>query len=200
MTLLVDTDAFCKLGIAQLLEDAVGVLGVQLCECARLPALSYMLRRGPLVRRYGPQVCNDLRTVADEMGIVSTHDAELFAGIEHIDPGEAQLFATAIEADDCKVITGDKRAIRALQGLQSVHAVLAERIVTQEAILYTLCQQRGIDQVRQRVASVAAYDTVISACFSEGEPDPRVGLQSYFNHLVDQVQPLALWNPWNPTA
>jgi hypothetical protein len=41
MNLLVDTDAFCKLGVAALLEDAAGVFGARLTECGRLAALPY---------------------------------------------------------------------------------------------------------------------------------------------------------------
>ena len=39
--LLVDTDAFCKLGVAGLLTDAIGVLGVTVENCGRLAALPY---------------------------------------------------------------------------------------------------------------------------------------------------------------
>ena len=46
--LLVDTDAYCKLGVAELLVDAVAVLGVAVDECGRLAALPFMLRRGRL--------------------------------------------------------------------------------------------------------------------------------------------------------
>ena len=50
---MIDTDAFCKLGTADLLTDAIGVLGVDIGECGRLAALPYMLRRGRLRRAFG---------------------------------------------------------------------------------------------------------------------------------------------------
>lgn len=46
MNLLVDTDAFCKLGAAGLIEGATGVFGARLPDCGRPPALPHMLRRG----------------------------------------------------------------------------------------------------------------------------------------------------------
>ncbi len=36
MKLLFDTDAFCKLGIASLLEDVAHIFGATLQECGRL--------------------------------------------------------------------------------------------------------------------------------------------------------------------
>ena len=60
MKVLVDTDAFCKLGLAGLLADVVGVLGAPLSDCARLPALPHMLRRGGVQRRYGEANCRSL--------------------------------------------------------------------------------------------------------------------------------------------
>ena len=41
MQLAVDTDAFCKLGVSGLLDDALAVLGVARDDCGRLPALPY---------------------------------------------------------------------------------------------------------------------------------------------------------------
>ena len=100
MNLLVDTDAFCKLGVAALLEDAAGVFGARLTECGRLAALPYMLRKGNLVRRYGRDTCNALLSHAEAMPIHPTPGATALEPLtqkETIDPGEAQLFAAAAE-------------------------------------------------------------------------------------------------------
>lgn len=45
MNLLIDTDAFCKLAVSDLLREAVRVLGVELRECGRLAALPQRARR-----------------------------------------------------------------------------------------------------------------------------------------------------------
>lgn len=49
--LLLDTDIFCKLGVADLLDDTLSILGLKYSDCSRLPALPHMLRRGRLVRQ-----------------------------------------------------------------------------------------------------------------------------------------------------
>ena len=56
--LLVDTDAFCKLSVAGLLESAANVFDTSLLECARLPALPHMLKRGALRKHYGDEHCD----------------------------------------------------------------------------------------------------------------------------------------------
>src|SRR5688572_31331079 len=53
MRLLIDSDAFCKLAICELLDDAAAVLGASSAECGRLPALAFMLRKGNLRRKLG---------------------------------------------------------------------------------------------------------------------------------------------------
>lgn len=50
MKLLFDTDAFCKIGIANLLPDVAQLFGAELQECSRLYALPFMLRKGSLER------------------------------------------------------------------------------------------------------------------------------------------------------
>ena len=197
MKLLFDTDAFCKLGIAGLLADAAGVFGADLSDCGRLAALPYMLRRGRLLRRYGRDACSALIPLAEKMPVCpQPHDSsvEPFALNEAIDPGEVQLFSAAAEFD-LMVISGDKRAIRALKHVTAVRAALAGRIVVLEGILLTLCEQLGPEGLRRRVAPLSAHDTAIAVCFSPGSSDSRDALRSYYESVVAGVHPFLLWNP-----
>lgn len=54
MRLLLDTDAFCKLGAAGVFDDALSLLGLSVSDCGRLPALPYMLRKGSLRKEVWP--------------------------------------------------------------------------------------------------------------------------------------------------
>jgi hypothetical protein len=115
MKLLVDTDAFCKLGVAGLLSDTLALVGV--AECGRLAALPYMLRRGSLRRRYGAVACDALIPTAEAMQVLPTPSAEWldrFASLTDVDPGEAQLLASAAE-HQLLLLSGDKRALRAIR-------------------------------------------------------------------------------------
>ena len=197
MNLLVDTDAFCKLGVAGLLEDSAGIFEARLSDCGRLPALPYMLRKGSLVDRYGRGACNAFIAHAEAMPVHPKPGAATLDPLalnEAIDPGEAQLFAAAAEFD-IKVITGDKRAVRALKHVTEIHAQLAGRIVTLEAVLLNLCGQRGLENFRQRIGPLTAHDKTVGICFSPARSNPKDGLQSYYESLAAEVRPLLLWNP-----
>lgn len=145
MKLLIDTDAFCKLGITGLLADAVGVFGLTLSDCARLAALPYMLQKGHLVHRYGADICRVLAAQAHRMPVcpepLSVHVQPLALNAA-IDPGEVQLFAAAAQMD-LIAISGDKRAIRSLKHVTAVHHALAGRIAVLDAVFLALCEQLG---------------------------------------------------------
>lgn len=197
MKLLIDTDAFCKLGIAGLLEDAVAQLGLRLADCGRLAALPYMLRRGRLLRRYGVDTCRSLTASAMTIPVCPQPRAEFidpFTQNEAIDPGEAELFAAAIEFD-LLVLSGDKRAIRSLKNTTAVHQMLAQRILVIDAILLELCDRLGPAELRRRVAPLVAHDQLVAICFGAANSDPHAGLLSYYEDLVAEVQPLLLCDP-----
>src|SRR5262249_49843687 len=154
LRLLVDTDAFCKLGVGGLLDDAVRVLGASLSECGRLPALPHMLARGRLRRVYGPAACDTLIPVAYAIPVAPQgSDAWLdkLARIDAIDPGEAQLFAAAAESGDLVVVSDDKRALRALKDVAGFAAAMTARIVVLDAVLIAICDDLGTDEVRRRL-------------------------------------------------
>jgi len=94
--LLVDSDIFCKLGMAGLLGAAFSILGVTAAEAACLPALQHMLRRGKLRKTFGDANCDGLIPEATAMAKAMDASSEWLdrlVGIDRIDIGEAQLFA-----------------------------------------------------------------------------------------------------------
>lgn len=197
MKLLVDTDAFCKLTIGSLFKDAALLLGAQLSECGRLPALPYMLRRGKLLTQYGEEACTSLRRIARRIPeIVQPGDGwlEPLTQIHDLDVGETQLFAAAAEYG-LTVLSGDKRALRALKGVTTFHSALSGRIVVLDAVLIALCDHLGPEEVRQRVQPLTATDHLFRVCFSNPTSDPRACLRSYFDRLAAEVAPLVLWIP-----
>jgi len=197
MKLLVDTDAFCKLGVAEFLREMARIFDASLQECRRLPALPYMLKRGALRKQYGARACDALIPIADTMPVMNRPSVtwlDKLTSIDAIDPGEAQIFAAAAESDMI-VISGDKRSLRALKGVEGFAEALAGRIVVIEAILLILCDRLGQEPVRRQVAPLVASDNVVRICFSEENLDPRKGLSSYYTALAADVEPLVLWNP-----
>lgn len=115
-------------------------------------------------------------------------------GVEAIDTGEIQLFAAAAESNTI-LLTGDKRALQALKGLPDFPRALDGKIATLEAILLTLCQQIGTEEVRRRILPLTTSDKVAEICFSQNNPDPPQCLQSYYGQLAGDLTPLNLWKP-----
>ena len=92
------------------------------------------------------------------------------------------------------VMTGDKRAVRALSTISGLSEALCGKIVVLEAILISLCSNLGVDFVRQSVAPFRHLDTTLRVCFSDTNSSPVDGLSSYFRALSADVLPLVLWN------
>lgn len=197
MKLLFDTDAFCKLGIASLLEDAAHIFGATLQECGRLYALPFMLRKGGLRKLYGEPACDALIPVANAIPVVPQPSdiwLEKLTAVEEIDPGEAQIVSVAAEQGQ-PFVSGDKRALKALKGIGDFVPALERRVVVIEAVLLTLCDRIGQGEMRRRVAPLAMVDRTVDICFSSGNQDPSTALLSYYRALEGELAPLRLWNP-----
>ncbi|MBL9039089.1 MAG: hypothetical protein JNG84_11275 [Archangium sp.] len=197
MRLLVDTDAFCKLAAVGLLEEAAKLLGGTLSEVERLAALPHMLRGSKKLRKHlGDALADELVPIAMERVAASappTDTATLLVGVENIDVGEVELFASAASAD-ALLVSGDKRALNAVARVVHVVPRLSGKIVCLEAMLFALCDSVGVEQLRSRVSSRAYLDKVFQICFSPGSA-PKECLGSYLRDLQSKVVPLVLWSP-----
>lgn len=195
MRLVIDTDAFCKLGASGLLGSAASALGCTEAECARLPALPHMLKRGSLAKRLGPDRCAEVLARVPSFAAVppaSTSYLEPFIGVPDVDAGEAQLFALVAEHGSL-LLTGDKRALRAAGRLAAVADSLNDKLVTLEALLLRLVALDGAEHIRSSVQSIADLDGMIKVCFSASNSNPAAALESYFSTLEREVAPLRLW-------
>jgi len=196
MRLLVDTDLFCKLGVAGLFDRTLAALGMGVHDCRRLAALPHMLRRGKLPSVYGRDGCAALVPAAESIGSAPAASAkwlEPLLPIAAIDPGEAQLFALTAEFGPL-LATGDKRALRAISKVSAFQQPLARKIVTFEALLLRLLSEIGSDALRRALLPLAT-DQLVKICFSPSNPDAASGLRSYFDSLQRETQPLLLWDP-----
>ena len=185
MNVLVDSDVFCKLALANLFEPALQVLGYALKDCGRLPALTHMLKRGRLWETYGADACAKLATLAGALPAMTAPGdrwLDSLVSTTDIDPGEALLFAKAAE-DGTLAMTGDKRALRAVSEIPGVPEALRGRIVVVEAILISLCVDLGVDTVREAIKPIRHLDTMLRVCFSDFNSSPVEALSSYYRDL-----------------
>ena len=195
LRLLIDTDAYCKLGVAGLLDDAVGIFGASIQECGRLPALPYMLKKGRLRFILGEGPADHLAELAGSMPIAlqpSNRWLETLTGVHAVDPGEAQLMAASAEYG-VLTITADKRGVCAIRDIPVLSEALSERLVVLEAILIELYNRLGDIGLRARIDPLMQIDTAVRSCFLSSVP--LTGLLSYFTELTNQASPLKVWRP-----
>jgi hypothetical protein len=197
--LLIDSDAFCKLAAANLLDDALALLGLTKAQCARLPSLPHMLRRGHLRKTLGDAVANALDPIAQS---VTAMDEPSEAWLEPlvanpaIDVGEAQIYALAAEHESL-VLTGDKRSVVEVSKLPQFRQRLDGRVVTLEAVLLGLAGTMTEADLRSGGSLLARYDSMARAVFSSPESSLKEGLESYLGDLQRKAGPMALWRPGN---
>jgi hypothetical protein len=194
---LIDTDAYTKLEVADLLDDALALIGSNRALCSRLPALPHMLRRGRLRKSLGADVADALSVRAAQLGQINSPSSEWLerlTPIADIDPGEALLFAAAAEQQTL-VITADKRALYAVKSVPGFAERLSDHVVTLEALWKGLCQAHGVNEVRQHVEPLKPLDRVVEIAFSAGNSNPLEALDSYLNECVTSCHPMRLWLP-----
>jgi hypothetical protein len=156
-----------------------------------------MLRRGKLRKRYGDAESDRLCALAEGIAIVpeaSPSWLDVFAGVPEIDPGEAQIYALAAERG-LMVLTGDKRALRALASVTDVHSKLGGKIVTIEAALLGLVGKLPESELRTRGKTLASHDEMAKAVFKSEASSLGEALDSYLRHVETETKPLKLWRP-----
>ena len=199
--LLLDSDVFVLLAGAGLLPSLIVGTGYDLETTRRLDPLPYMLRGGSMVGRYPQGVRQKaLAWCAEIPAVEEAPDPELIdqlTTIQDVDPGEAFLFALVAEMDHALLVTGDKRACRAIQrsvDLRELKARLAGKVLCLEAVLQLLLEQLGYAELVDALNPVREYNQTLRILLSQGALTPetsfRDGLESYLADLAAQADDL----------
>lgn len=117
-----------------------------------------------------------------------------------LDGGESQLLAVLIKRSAALLLTGDKRAIRAIEPLVTASGhgdQVAGRVACLEQVVVALISRHGAEAIRARICGERAVDTSLSICFScssvaVNPQSIREGLASYIKHLRCDA-PIALF-------
>ncbi|WP_043598644.1 hypothetical protein [Cellulomonas flavigena] len=117
-------------------------------------------------------------------------DAAQATGLQ-LDAGESQLVAMQVLRGLDRLLTGDKRALGALEDLFGGHQelrALAGSAVCFEQVLALLIEHAGFDECRRRVCTDPTADRAASICLGfagadRDESTARAALQSYIQHL-----------------
>ncbi|MCG5478634.1 hypothetical protein [Sinorhizobium alkalisoli] len=106
-----------------------------------------------------------------------------------LDAGESQLFAILVHRMSPLLITGDKRAINALERI--AHCLPSERVACLEQIVFTLLQILGTEILRKRICGEPGVDRSLSiafACNSASNPATEQTIKEGLTSYVVSVQ------------
>jgi hypothetical protein len=107
-----------------------------------------------------------------------------------LDGGESQLLAVLIRRSAALLLTGDKRAILAMEPIVqagSYHDQVARRVACLEQIAMALISRHGAETIHRRVCSEAAIDKSLANCFSciSGFCRPESILEGLTSYIAD---------------
>lgn len=170
--LLIDSDAFVLLAAAGLLDRAITCLGFARDDARRLDALAGMLRRGKtfadlteMERACAETWCDRIAPFRESP---SPDSMQQLAGIANIDSPEATLFATCYDNPKAVLLTGDKRALRALAKRAPVFCQsLNGRVACLEQVVACMVRSDGVADIFSALASRVLHHKTLTVCLSE---------------------------------
>lgn len=201
LRLLLDVDAVCKLAHWRVLPLVADWLDVKWSECATLSSLRFRASKaitqpdGKLFkdRLIAQEVC----TIIDQMSPMPAPGASELAPFEEvagIDPGEAVLLANMSMQKDCTLLTGDKRALRALGPLAlPLRERLAGRVHIIEQAVHAALDREGLDWLRANVCPWREMDKAMANVMGSrcdlADSVVREGLMSYTMEMRNACSP-----------
>lgn len=195
MALFLDVDAVAKLSHWEILPHLPSLTGMAWTECGTLSSLKFRALRGiskPDGKLFRTQAAAQIASDAiAQMGQTvplepSTSDLQDLAGI---DPGEMILLEALTGAgENSRLLTGDKRALKALATLGEKHRQrYSGRVLIVEQIIAKALHVYDLPWLQARVCPQRQIDTAISIVFGSrcdaSEPSVKDGLKSYCDEM-----------------
>jgi len=206
LVLFVDNDIALKLAAWDLWSSLQSAFEPSSVDIGVLATLPHITRKNRAVRdRFGDEAVQRVEQLAAnasaskrlffvDQSRVSTAVFSRLLAIEALDVGEALLFSAACAHDgSCRVITGDKRCVRALhQSGDPVAHTLSGQIICLEQVIRRFVSSALYEQVRQSIVRGPDVDRTISTVvFNQGLNTPRPtaieALDSYIRELRSQT-------------
>lgn len=173
MILLADNDIVLKLAQCDLIDSLDEVLQVPSDQILIPSTARFQLM--PKSDQKALAKCGNAETVvrlqrflavASDVPVVEDLDLLLtMSQIPDIDAGEQQLFATVASIGESTLLTGDKRALRAVlanQGqIAKVHAGLVDSVITFESALLLSLNVFGFPVLKQKLLSCPKPDKML---------------------------------------
>lgn len=182
-----------KLAQCDLLESLPELLGTQITDIFVSTTARYQLL--PKNAEKLLSKCGNAETVArlqeflsSVLDVPAIKNLELLARISeipNIDAGEQQLFVACVSDEDSILITGDRKALRAVvagkDSVPEIHAGLIDRVVTFESALLLALDVFGFAVLKQKLLACPKPDGVLKQVLKPNmaEDDLRECLVSY---------------------
>lgn len=198
MIVLSDNDIILKLAQCDLLDVLPDILGQKWTEIFVSPTAKYQLL--PKSPAKALNKCGNEETLARLKAFLETtqtvpviKNTALLAQLETIDGidgGEKFLFAAAVETENPLLITGDKRALRALlahqENLPTVFSSLQNTVVTFESAILLAMRLFGFAIVKQKLLGSPKPDGTLRLVLKSetGEDDFVECLCSYSKEVL----------------
>lgn len=173
MILLADNDIVLKLAQCDLIDSLDEILQVAADQILIPSTARFQLM--PRSEQKALAKCGNAETItrlqrflalASDVPVVQ--DLELLltmSQIPDIDAGEQQLFATLASAADSTLLTGDKRALRAVLAnrgqIAQVHAGLVDSVITFESALLLSLDVFGFPVLKQKLLACPKPDKML---------------------------------------
>ena len=188
MIVLSDNDILHKLSVCDLFDEFLAYMQVPAKSIVILPTCIYKLRT---VLKSDPhslarleKFCKSVTTLDDDSIETSVLEAIMASGA---DAGEAILAAKVATTPGAYLVTGDKRAIKALSTLPpgTVRSALAGRILCFEELILGIVQSYGFATIAPKLIAGIACDGVLRMAVGPGrtEDHARSCLLSFANEL-----------------
>lgn len=188
MIVLSDNDILHKLAVCDLFDEFLAYMQAPAKSIVILPTcifkLRTLLRTQPHALARLEKFCASVTSLIDDQIDTTVLDAITSTGA---DAGEAILAAKVAVTHGAYLVTGDKRAIRALSTLPagSVKSALTGRILCFEELILGMMQRHSFESLAPKLIAGSACDGILRIAFGPGrtEAHAKSCLRSYANDL-----------------
>ena len=190
--LVVDVDALVKLAHWSLLGELEGATGIPPERQATLESIRFRAARRDRKLFRDAAVADYLAVALSQFGAAWGPDAEVVTrlqGIAGLDAGETTLIAMLCSNPKAVLVTGDKRAIRALAapGLEDIVERVAGRIACLEQVVLSALDRLGAGTLATSIEPHRDLDVAVRCAVPlppyAVELEVRKGLLSYIEDL-----------------
>jgi hypothetical protein len=205
---LLDNDVVLKVCCFDIGDELISCASIDGAPPAILKVARYVVRgrikRSNLADREAAE--RTLSELLDLMGTAEPDEEELrmAAAFESVaqarnldlDSGESQLLAILIHRDFKLMLTGDKRAIRAIEEIAG-GAVRSPCVACFEQTITSILRQANVDELREKICRERVIDRAIAICFACSSSATSIasifdGLRSYTDDLRKVAQRVLL--------